>query len=410
MIARNITSVIIEALSDTPVVFLRGARQTGKTTLVKELAKSSHPANYITLDSAGTLSAASSDPEGFIRGLDKPVIIDEVQRVPQLLSAIKQDVDRDWKPGRYILTGSSNVLTIPRVSESLAGRMEVVTLWPFSQGEIEGKKEKFIDILFSGKPHFQYAANSMQNLMRRITTGGYPEPVKRKEEKRRAAWFDSYLTTIVERDIKDLANIQDKSVVPRLLKFLAARVSTIRDQSEISRSAGIPNSSVVRHMSMLEMVFLIQTLPAWTANLSKRVIKSPRLLFTDTGLASFLAGLNSDHLERNHTLAGNLFENFIGSELRKQATWCQSRTSLYHFRTRTGQEVDLILEDRAGNFCGIEVKLSATAAAKHFDALKFLQKDVGERFVAGITLYTGDQIIPFGKNLFAVPVSAIWLT
>lgn len=158
------------------------------------------------------------------------------------------------------------------------------------------------------------------------------------------------------------------------------------------------------------MIFLIQMLPAWTTDLSKRVIKSPRLLFTDTGLASFLAGLNSDHLERNHTLAGNLFENFVGSELKKQAAWCESRIRLYHFGTRTGREVDLILEDSAEKLCGIEIKLSSTAAAKHFDTLKVLQKDAGDRFVAGITLYTGNQIVPFGENLFAVSISAIWLT
>jgi hypothetical protein len=409
-IPRNITSTILEALSDTPIVFLRGARQTGKTTLVKELAKSSHPAEYITLDSAGTLSAASSDPEGFIRGLEKPVIIDEVQRVPQLLLAIKEDVDRERKPGKYVLTGSSNVLTMPRVADSLAGRMEVITLWPLSQGEIEGKKENFIDILFSSKPRFRHTDENIRNLMKRITAGGYPEPVQRKEEKRRTAWFDSYFTTIIERDVKELVNVHDVSVIPRLLKLLASRVSAIRDQSEISRSVGIPNSSVVRYMSMLETIFLIQLLPAWTTNLSKRVIRSPRLFFTDTGLACFLTGLNSDHLESNHTLAGNLFENFVGSELSKQASWYQSRIRLYHYRTSTGQEIDLVLEDSAGRICGIEIKLSSTAAEKHFNSLKVLQEDIGDRFIAGITLYTGNQVIPFGKKLFAVPVSAMWIS
>ena len=410
MIARHISRIVLGALADTPVVFIRGARQTGKTTLVKELGKSGYPAHYITLDSATTLSAASSDPTGFIGGLEKPVIIDEVQRVPNLLLAIKEEVDRNKQPGRYLLTGSANVLTIPRVSDSLAGRMEVITLWPLSQGELEGVEEHFLEMVFKANlAKFKVAEIGVEGLAKRITTGGYPEPVQRINEKRRAAWFNSYLTTIIERDVKELANIHDITVIPRLLRLLASRTSTIRDQSGISRSMGIPNTSVGRYLSLLETIFLIQMLPAWTTNIGKQVIKSPRILFSDTGLACHLLGVDASRLASDHTLAGSLFENFVVTELHKQASWCELQIRLYHFRSLTGQEVDLVLEDRARRICGIEIKLTATASSKHLNGLKSLREFVGKRFVCGVILYAGNEIVPFGEKLFAIPVSALWL-
>ena len=409
MFERHSTPAILEALSDTPVVFIRGARQTGKTTLVRKITERDHPAQYFNLDSPAVLSAATSDPAGFIRGAQAPLAIDEVQRAPDLILAIKEDVDRNRKPGRYLLTGSANVLTIPRVAESLAGRMEIVTLWPLSQGEIAGKRENFIERLFKPEPgSFRSLKTSQDDLVKSITAGGYPEPLQRPTKKRRSAWFDSYLTTMIERDLRSIANIHDISAIPRLLKLLASRTANIREQSALSRSTGIPNSTLGRYMAMLEAIFIVYTLPAWTSNLGKRLVKAPKLYFTDTGIACFLLGIDPDRLLDDHTLAGGLFENFVVSELCKQAAWCEFQVRLHHFRSHMGHEVDVVAESGSGAVCGIEIKLSSTVSAKHFSGLKELEKISAKRCTAGVVLYTGSEVIPFGKRLFAIPVSALW--
>ena len=409
MYKRHLSETIQTGLSDTPVVFIRGGRQTGKTTLAREIISSEHKANYITLDSAAVLSAASADPAGFITNLKKPATIDEIQRVPELVLAIKEEVDRNRTPGRYLLTGSANILTIPKVADSLAGRMEIVTLWPLSRGEMAGVKESFIRKVFKGgTAKLNFSKAGIEDLADMVTTGGYPEPVQRVSYERRASWFDSYLTTIIERDIRSLANIHDISLVPRLLKLLSARTGGIRDNAELSRSSGIPNTSLVRYMSLLEGIFLIYLVPAWSSNFGKRLVKSPKIFFTDTGVASYLLGVDKKRLVADPTLTGMLFENFVASELFKQAAWSGVRLKIYHFRAHTGQEVDLVLEDSSGKVAGIEVKLSASVSAKQFSGLREFQRLAGDDFIAGIVVYTGDQVIPFGNNLFAVPVSALW--
>ncbi len=405
LIKRKILPTVLDALSDTPVVFIRGARQTGKSTLVKELSKENYPASYITFDNTAVLSAASADPAGFIADLKKPVIIDEVQRVPGLLLAIKEDVDENRHPGRYLLTGSANILTLPQVADSLAGRIEIITLWPLSQGEISDTKENLIDKLFeTSAPDFDTAGTSRKSLIEKIISGGYPEAIQRTSLKRKATWFDSYITTILERDVRDLSNIQDLTALPRLLQFFAARTSTLLNQSEISRSSGIPNSTLVRYMTLFETIFLIQLLPAWSSNLGKRLVKASKLYLVDPGLSSHLLGFDENRFENDQETAGKLLENFVVSELFKEASWCQTAVQLFHYRSRTGQEVDVILEDRSGRVVGIEIKSTSTPSAKHFKGMKKLQEQAGDRFLKGILLYIGKEIIPFGNKLFAVPM------
>lgn len=406
MYKRFLSDKIISALADTPVVFIRGARQTGKTTLAREIISAGFSANYVTLDNAAMLSAASADPAGFIYGLKKPVTIDEVQRVPGLILAIKEDVDRNHVPGRYLLTGSANILTIPKVSDSLAGRMEIVTLWPLSRGEITGGKESFIDRIFNAEIP-ECRGIGIEQISDFIITGGFPEPLGRPSYERKAAWFDSYLTTIIERDIRSFANIHDISLVQRLLRLLAARVSSIREQAEISRTIGVPNTSLVRYMALLEGIFLTYTVPAWSSNHGKKIVKSPKLFFTDTGIACHLLGVNAERLIADPVLAGKLFENYVSSELFKQSAWSCARPRIHHFRTHSGQEVDFVLEDSSGKVCGIEVKMSASVSARQFSGLKELQKHAGESFVSGIVIYVGRETVPFGGNMFALPVGAL---
>lgn len=410
MIRRNITPYILEALADTPVVMLTGARQTGKSTLVRALATREHPARYLNFDDAPVLSAARNDPAGFLSGLEGPVILDEVQKVPELFLAIKAEVDRHRRPGRFLLTGSANVLFLPEVSNSLVGRLEVLTLWPFSQGEKEGIRESFIDAIFSqnlpalsGKP-----INRSDLLSKAVLTGGFPEILNRSRESRRMAWFDSYLTTILQREVRDLAQIEGLTLLPRLLSLLAIRGASLLNFSELSRSTAIPQTTLKRYLSLLEATFLIQPLPAWSGNLSKRLVKSFKIFFTDTGLMGHLLGFRSGQGLIEHPNIGPLLENFIVMELRKQISWSRTRPKLFYFRTQSGQEVDIILEDNRGRLTAIEVKASNTISAQDFKSIRFLAEEVGKKFHRGLVLYTGGESIPFGHRLQALPVDALW--
>jgi len=407
MIDRHITSQILAALADTPIVVLTGARQTGKTTLVRALAASAHPARYFSFDDAGVLAAAQADPAGFVAGLDGPVVLDEVQRVPQLFLALKASVDRDRRPGRFLLTGSANVLLLPRLAELLVGRMEVLSLWPLAQSEMAGVGASFVDQVFVDPP-FSVSSEAWPQLLDRILRGGYPEVLGRASAARRQAWFQSYITTLLQRDVRDLANVERLTALPRLLSLLATRAASLLNTSELSRTSGIPLSTLKRYLALFETTFLLQLLPAWSGNLGKRLVKAPKLFLSDTGVLASLLGTNRGLLERDRTLAGPLLENFVVMELFKHVSWSQVRPRLFHFRTQTGQEVDLVLEDAAGRVVGIEVKASASVSAKDFKGLRTLAEAAGEGFLRGLVLYTGTESIPFGGAFHALPVQALW--
>lgn len=412
MYIRNAAKALRAALADSPVVFLNGARQVGKSTLVQWLLENGHPARYLTLDDAGVLSAASHDPAGFLAGLQGKVVLDEVQRAPALFLAIKREVDRQREPGRFLLTGSANVLLLPHLAESLAGRMEILTLWPLSQGELAQSTEGFIDALFAEPaaawPHDFAAPESRAALIGRILRGGYPEVVLRSEPARRAAWFGSYITTILQRDVRDLAHIEGLTSLPRLLALLAVRSASILNQTELSRSLGMPASTLKRYLGLLETTFLVQTLPAWSGNLSKRLVRAPKVLLNDTGLMGHLLGAGEERLAAEPDLVGPLLETFVIAEVRKQLLWNKSRCNLFYLRTQNGQEVDLVLEDAAGQVVGIEIKASSTVAAHDFAGLRMLAHDLGPRFRRGVVLYTGAETIPFASNLYAWPLAALW--
>jgi predicted AAA+ superfamily ATPase len=406
MYKRNIESELQSAIADTPVVLLNGARQTGKSTLARDFAQA-RSIPYITLDDATQLAAASSDAHGFLAGLGDRAVIDEVQKAPGLFPAIKMSVDRDRRPGRFLLTGSANVLLLPQISESLAGRMELITLLPLSQGELHGQREKFLDGVFAERlPALQ--PDDAIDLKGAVLAGAYPEVIQRPVGKRRDAWFAAYITALLQRDVRDLANIEGLTEMPRLLSLLAARVGSLLNMSELSRSSGIPNSTLKRYLSLLQATFLFQPLPAWSSNLGKRLIKSPKIHLIDSGLTSHLAGVTRQSLDRDPVFFGHLFENFVVNELRKQIGWSDGRMNLYHYRTTTGREVDILLEDGAGRLVGLEVKASATVVRKDFSGFDALSEDTGRQFVRGIVLYTGEQSVSFGENYMALPVSTMW--
>lgn len=405
---RNISHLVAEALEDRPVVLLGGARQTGKSTLVQQLAQKGRSARYITLDDAVVLAACKEDPQAFVDGLDGPVILDEVQRAPELLLALKRAVDRERVPGRFLLTGSANVLLLPKASDSLAGRMEIFTLSPLSQGEIEGRREGFVDALFSGDLRFKGKGEEKGATLERVLKGGYPEPLGMSSERRRDAWFGSYLTALLQRDVRDLANVEGLTAFPRLLTLLAARTGGVANVAEVSRALQMPHNTLKRYLTLLEMTFLLQPLPAWSGNLSRRLVKAPKLFLGDTGLAAHLQGISAQRLVNDPTVFGPLLENFVVAEVRKQITWSQTRPSLFHFRTHAGQEVDLVLEDKAGRLVGIEVKASSSVIGDDFKGLRSFAEAVKKRFVGGVVLHLGKEAVQFGEGLHALPVSALW--
>lgn len=409
VIARHLAAPLVTALRERPVVLLNGARQAGKSTLATWVASGPHPATYLSFDDARTLAAARGDAAGFVDGFAGPVVLDEIQKAVDLLPAIKRSVDCDRRPGRFLLTGSADVLMLPRVSESLAGRMEILTLWPLSQGEIDGRREAFVDACFGAAPlNEPVETDPWPRLVERMLRGGYPEVVSRGADLQRDRWFDSYLTTLLQREIRDLAQVESLTALPRLLAVLAARATGLVNFAELSRSTTIPQTTLKRYVALLDLTFIIETLPAWAANLSQRLIKSPKLLLTDSGLLGHLLGLTADALLARRELAGPLLETFVAMELRKQIGWSRTRPRMFHLRTTAGREVDLVLEARGGAVVGIEVKASATVDAGDFKALRLLADATGKKFQRGVVVYAGSQSLPFGPKLHALPVSAIW--
>lgn len=408
MIPRHAAARLRKALADRPVVFLHGARQTGKTTLARALAAADHPARYVSFDTLAALSAARGDPAGFLAGIEGPVVLDEVQRVPDLFVAIKAAVDRDRVPGRFLLTGSANALLVPRISESLAGRMEIVPLWPFSQGEIERVVEGFVDAMFDEAAPAHGAAERGVALAERVLRGGFPEAVAMGSAERRSAWIDAYLTTILGRDVRDLANIEGLTELPRLLALVAARPMALLNYAELVRSAGLPQSTLKRYFALLEAVFLVRTLRPWHANIGKRMVKTPKVMLCDSGLAAHLMGVDDARLAQDRMLLGGLLESFVAMEITKQIGWSRSAPALYHFRTHEGDEVDLVLERRSGALVGIEVKSAATVTGTDFKGMRALAQAAGRRFHRGVVLYAGTEVVSFGPRLHAMPVEALW--
>jgi predicted AAA+ superfamily ATPase len=366
---------------------------------------------YLTFDDPSILAAAKSDPTGFVSGLTKPVTLDEVQHVPDIFPAIKLAVDRKREPGSFLLTGSADVLLLPKLSESLAGRMEVLTLWPFSQGEIVGIREHFIDALFARQPSWgmgKSGALKRNQLFEMITAGGYPPLITRRQVARRKAWFQSYLMTILQRDVRDLANIADLTAVPQLLAAVASRAGGLLNFADLSRSLSLPQTTLKRYFALLEATFLVQLLRPWSVNVGQRVIHTPKVYVNDTGLLSHLLGLTLERLEFEAGLAGAALENFVVMELRKQSSWSETQPQVYYWRTASGQEVDIVLEDSGGHLVGIEVKGSATLQREDLRGLQVLSDAARKRWVRGVVLYTGTEIIPFTSNLHGIPVSNVW--
>jgi uncharacterized protein len=405
-IHRRVAQRIETALQDTRVVLIAGPRQAGKTTLARAFETDSRP--YITLDDAPTLQAARSDPVGFMRGFDQAVI-DEVQRAPDLLLAIKERVDRDQKPGRFLLTGSANLTAIPKIADSLAGRMEVINLLPFAQAELRNAPGNFIDRAFSSEvPKLTGDALFGAALAEAVLRGGYPEAIGRESAARRRRWFENYVVSILHRDVQDIANIDQLDRLPRLLRILSEHPGQLVNHTSFGASLSLSHKTAQKYVSILERLFLVKTLEPWSSNDVSRIIKTAKLTFLDSGLLAMLRGADAAIISADRSKFGPLLENFVVSEIFKLASWNEDPYRFSHFRTREQEEVDLVIEDRLGRIVGIEVKASAAIKASDFNGLKRLQQAAGDRFVRGILMHDHDRVTPFGERLHAMPVSRLW--
>ncbi|WP_106397260.1 ATP-binding protein [Actinocorallia populi] len=396
-----------DALEDTRVVLVTGARQCGKSTLVRLSAKGTE-AEWRNLDTTATRLAAMEDPDGFV-DVGELLIVDEIQRVPELMLAIKEVVDRDPRPGRFLLTGSARVLGLRGLPDALPGRMETIELWPFSQGEIDGTPDGFLDAVFAQGPDLAHTSQvTRSDYAERVVRGGFPEAVARTTARRRERFFDSYVGDLVARDVSRLSEIERTAEMHALLRLLSARSGQLINASSLADELSISARTVQRYLGLLEEVFLVKRIPAWSRNLSTRAVATPKLAFVDSGIAANLISADTRSLLRPTGQFGPLMEGFVLMELARQLTWSQERAELFHYRTKDKVEVDAVLENRRGQVVGIEVKAASTVRPGDFRGLRHLADRLGDDFLTGMVLYTGTQTLSFGPRLRAMPISALW--
>ena len=398
---------IEEALADSPVVLIHGPRQCGKTTLARLVGDRAGFA-YFTFDDDLQRAAARADPVGYVADLPERVVLDEVQRVPALFTSIKTAVDNRRRPGRFILTGSANVLLVPKLADSLAGRMEILRLHPLSQAELERKPVDFLDRLFAADFRAgRFWQRQGKILAQRVSDGGFPAALARATPRRRSAWYRDYADTLVQRDIRDLARISALDAVPRLLTAAAGQSACLLNVSELAGPFQVSRQTIREYLTLLARIFLVDELPPWHGNQMKRLVKTPKLHLGDTGLACTLLGLDANALWADRGLFGRILETFVYQELRRHAGWRQNPTAFSHFRDKDQVEVDIVLES-VGLAAGVEVKAASTVTAADFKGLRKLQAATSRAFAAGVVLYDGDAVVGFGDRLYAVPISYLW--
>ena len=412
LIGRHLAPIVRESIEAFRILEIQGARQSGKTTLAQQIANE-RAGRVLSLDDPLLRAAASNDPLGFVEQYPEGLlVIDELQRVPELVLALKQSVDQDPRPGRFLVTGSANLLRLPAVKDSLAGRAVGVELHGFSQGELCGHVEHFIDRAFAGDDFGGYqSTRTRADYLDAITAGSYPEAVALPAGRNRDRWFDSYLSRIVERDAPEVSDSRRLDDLPYLLRMIAARNAEELNIVDISKESGIPASTITRHIELLETLYLVQRVPAWGTNLSKRVIQRPKVMLLDTGLAARLVNATTASLGPGVTGSpvGHLFEAFVATELRRQREWSDLRPTISHYRVHSAEEVDLVLETGDGRVVGVEVKAAASVNANDTRHLVTLRDKLGSRFMRGILLHTGRTAVSFGDRITAAPLDLLWM-
>ena len=427
---RHLIQHLIEALEDSPVVLIHGPRQCGKTTLAqavcapKNLPKNcdttnlrSNPAiktipeyKYINLDDDITREYAKTDPKGFVAGLPEHVILDEVHRVPEIFTSLKMQVDSRRVPGRFLLTGSANVLLNPKLLDSLAGRMQIIKLYPLSQCELENQPPHgFLDTLFGEGFRIETTERLGKNLGQRIAAGGYPAALRLPEGRRRTNWYKNYISSQLQKDLGNFTRTASLDFLPKLLALSAAQTSGLLNLSSLASALQVSRKTVGNYVKLLEVSFLLERLHPWHSNLQNRLVKTPKIHIGDTGLACALLRANSDNLIEDRSLLGQILETFVFNELRRQAVCCDDVMSFYHYRDRDRAEVDIVIERGTMEVAGVEVKASGTVTMTDFRGLRRLREDVGSRrFKGGVVLYDGEVSVGFGEGFYAVPLRMLW--
>lgn len=387
---------------------LLGARQVGKSTLALEIARSDHLADYISLDDPAAARAARSDPVEMIANLSGPAVIDEIQRAPDLLLAIKQKLDADNSRGQFLLTGSADLLTLPTIADALPGRVQYLRLWPLTQGELHGVRSSFVDSLFAGRfPSVADAPVGRRAIAPMLVRGGYPE-AQRHAPRGLGRFFESYVDSLLGRDLGDVANVRKPANVDRVLRMIGARSSGILSINGIAGELAINRVTVAKHVEVLERLFLVRRVGAWHRNLGAKLVKSPKAYVVDSGLLAHLVGADEDRIVEDGGVAGAMLESFVAMELLRLAELAQRPPAIHHYRDQRKREADIVLERRSGEIVGIEVKAGASPDAADFAGLRYLRDKLGARFKAGALIYTGSRTLPFGDRLAAVPVSGLW--
>ncbi len=405
---RSAQKLVIDALSDTPVVSILGPRQVGKSTLAKIVAPDRL---YITLDEQSLLKLALEDGDGFIKSLPQFVVLDEVQRAPNLMLAIKKSIDEDRQPGRFLLTGSANLMLMEQTQDSLAGRHEPIHLFPLTSHEIATKapEKSFVNALLEGRILAQVNPyqDTLAKLKEAVCMGGYPEPLTRAE-KRAHRWFNIYLEDVINRDVKAVDDVRNPGALLKLLKLCATRTASLFEVNSLAKETQIGVSTVKSYMHTLEKLFLLRTLPAWSTNRGKRLIKSPKLHMIDTGMICAICGLTTNDWLAQADFFGHLIESYAVQQVIAQLSWRDDDIHCYHFRDQKKHEVDMVLE-RGSSVWGIEMKRSSTISDDDYKGLKVLSRTAGEHWQGGVIFYSGEHILPTPiENTFAVPYGALW--
>lgn len=400
-------AALVETLADTPAVLIHGPRQCGKTTLARSVGEA-RDYTYFSFDDDVTLAAAKADPVGFVGDLPDRVVLDEVQRAPTIFAALKSAIDRRRAPGRFLLTGSANVLLLPTLADSLAGRLGLLRLHPLAQCELAGHEPIFLDQVFEGGFKARKFDRLGKTLAERIAAGGYPTALTRTTSRRRSVWYRDYIETLVQRDVRDLARIASLDTLPRLLALAAGQTARLINISDLASPFQLSRPTIRDYVTLLGQVFLIDELPPWHSNRLSRLIKTPKLHIGDTGLACALLGIDSAGLWEDRTAFGQMLETFVYQELRRHASWQDGDIRFSHFRDKDGAEVDLVLERGSGQIAGVEVKASATVTTADFRGLRKLKEAAGRKFTTGVVLYDGEASVGFGEGMYAVPIRMLW--
>lgn len=409
VIRRHAHGPLLAALSDTRVVVLLGARQVGKSTLARTIAAEVAGMDVASLDDRTLREAANADPKGFLAARRRPVMIDEIQRAPDLLLEIKDIVDHDLRPGQFLLTGSANILTAPKIKEALTGRAEYLTLWPLSQAEVAGAHSNFVDALLTGQPPIVTGAPVGRDVfVDLVARGGYPEARLRVPSRRRV-WYRNYIRSLVERDLRDISGAEKLEQVPRLLRLIASQAANLFVPSGIGNKIGLDKETVAAYTRLLETIYIIQRVQAWRPGIGSREIQHEKIYVIDSGLMVHLLGANEQRIRTDDQITGKILENFVTMEIARLAEASDSQPRQYHYRQQSGRdELDIVLEAPSGEIAAAEVKAAATVGAADYRALAKLRDARGSDFIAGVVFFTGPDTLPLTDRIWAVPISGLW--